>query len=1197
MRDSSRAFFVHDSDTGAAVSRMAKTAPAAHRARAYRGLEIDLVENSGGSEKERKRHPTHLEETPGNQGNPKKKTGKPVEKRAYIVEIDLVENSGGKRLGKGVGDVVGGPHGQPAPALEESVVRKEKQILAFLRGVLEKDPATEWRYLREEGKVATLTLAWRHLESRFGRKKQDSIALRRLLDIEWKEDDTVHSRHDRIRRRAREALERPDAPLVKDVFIGARRPLKLRIRVEDAEPKTLDEAYTVAKRVIDTMRRAQRACERDQLRCKSGHSRSHLDDVASSSASESTLSEADSPHRRHHTREAPSRTKEKVPQAKTQTKPSSVDPAIEAVTAALARMTLPIQQWMEQIHTQAQDIDQLRQALCYLVEQERHCQQRTRFNREGEGGVICFNCGEAGHLSLECTKPHAAQPNPSTGTGVVGDPQSLLFSATEIGSHDLTLAAREHEDPVGMVTDEKSIEGDSFAVKRKLRELLNEAEVVLRLPAKRGRRPARSIEFDLTPETIPTPISAANPPGVQEELDCVLRDPESEQLSSEHPARPRPRERPSERITPLRINDGETFDIIAQIRKLTVTMPLMRFLENSPSEHRWFLHLLQKERRGPPAIPAADYLEPNPPVAVTLFSAEDVISAYTRTEEIRRSCVDAYGTTHGATTPVLVVTVNDVPALAGVDDGSDGSFVHPNFVQAGRPPVDTATRKTYRGMEGGEVRTAGTVSVTLRVGFEGQTLRQLPLFEGAWKLEAMSTIAYGWGHLPRGWPLQLQQLRDAMAWNLYPYVNWGAIVRDAFAFCLCLLHCFCRRRQLLTMPSPRRRRRKGATPLPLSPHVTATRAAPPQTAMAPSNPSNSAVRSAASSPAPVDPAAVPIPPSPSLDARMDLPPLRVPLFIPEQAAPDATPAATPAATAAPSARIGLEASCQNPASAPAVDALLRQQKLAGLAEWRASIVARVGVERYLRFARRAPHRDGCLVPCVEPLPVASPGEPRPHGCSTRGPIDDRSPVDRNRAYSVAFAPRSVVIVLRRTAAAAADDRPPRRLKARPNRRLPIRRRIARRPRPPAVSLVVLRRPAFPVSSLTAAESACLPCGTMHSSVEVDGSRGSSASFPKLELSGTFTEAQKLAELRNNVVPELCSFLNWDMERHRPLSTLQEDLDVLANLYASSYALNQTQIFASKVAQLRQEPAESMAAYLAKANALCIEYAAESNLRP
>ncbi|KAG5457796.1 MAG: hypothetical protein BJ554DRAFT_2103, partial [Olpidium bornovanus] len=146
------------------------------------------------------------------------------------------------------------------------------------------------------------------------------------------------------------------------------------------------------------------------------------------------------------------------------------------------------------------------------------------------------------------------------------------------------------------------------------------------------------------------------------------------------------------------------------------------------------------------------------------------------------------------------------------------------------------------------------------------------------------------------------------------------------------------------MPSPRRRRRKGTTPLPLSPHITATRTALPPTAIAPSNPSNSAVRSAASSPAlvaasssaPVDPATVPIPPSPSFDARITLPPLRVPLFIPEQTAPDATSAATPAAPAASSARV------ENPASAPAIDVLLRQQKLAGLAEWHASIVARVG---------------------------------------------------------------------------------------------------------------------------------------------------------------------------------------------------------------------------------------------------------------
>ncbi|KAG5456256.1 MAG: hypothetical protein BJ554DRAFT_4050, partial [Olpidium bornovanus] len=76
---------------------------------------------------------------------------------------------------------------------------------------------------------------------------------------------------------------------------------------------------------------------------------------------------------------------------------------------------------------------------------------------------------------------------------------------------------------------------------------------------------------------------------------------------------------------------------------------------------------------------------------------------------------------------------------------------------------------------------------------------------------------------------------------------------------------------------------------------------------------------------------------------MELPPLRVPLFILEQPAPAATPVATPtAAPAASSARVRLEASCHNPANTPAVDALLRQQKLAGLAGWRASIVARVG---------------------------------------------------------------------------------------------------------------------------------------------------------------------------------------------------------------------------------------------------------------
>ncbi|KAG5457294.1 MAG: hypothetical protein BJ554DRAFT_2735, partial [Olpidium bornovanus] len=141
----------------------------------------------------------------------------------------------------------------------------------------------------------------------------------------------------------------------------------------------------------------------------------------------------------------------------------------------------------------------------------------------------------------------------------------------------------------------------------------------------------------------------------------------------------------------------------------------------------------------------------------------------------------------------------------------------------------------------------------------------------------------------------------------------------------------------LTMPSPRRRRCRGKTPQPLSPHMEATSAA---AASATTAPSPCVVRLPTSSPAPVDcanvdPATIPIPPSPSLDARMDLPPLRVPLFVPE---PDTQ--ASAATAAASSAGVELEASHHNPANVP--DAVLRQQKLAGLAEWRTSIVARVG---------------------------------------------------------------------------------------------------------------------------------------------------------------------------------------------------------------------------------------------------------------
>ncbi|KAG5459521.1 MAG: hypothetical protein BJ554DRAFT_67 [Olpidium bornovanus] len=368
-----------------------------------------------------------------------------------------------------------------------------------------------------------------------------------------------------------------------------------------------------------------------------------------------------------------------------------------------------------------------------------------------------------------------------------------------------------------------------------------------------------------------------------------------------------------------------------------------------------------------------------------------------------------------------------------------------------------------------------------------------------------------------------------------------------------------------TVPPPR------ATPLPLSPHVTATRTAPSPTAIAPSNSSNFAVRLAASSPAPVDPAAVPIPPSPSLDARMDLPPLRVPLFITRTGRARRH-----------SHRHAHHASrfvrpCRTREEPPIPGFCPSRRCSPLLAEWRASIVARVGAVTAAALltdvdaARSAIVDDPSIL--LQELSVtcaslderlfemaASYREPRLHGCSTRGPIDDRSPVDRNRAYSVAFAPRLV--------SSSFFDEPP------PPTIVLLDRKLVR--------IVVFR---FGGGLLTVPD---LPPSLWWCCQRF---------LSELELSGTFTEAQKLAELHNNVVPELCSFLNWDMERHRPLSTLQEVLDVLANLYASSYALNPKQIFASKVAQLRQEPAESMAAYLVKANALCIEYAAESNVRP
>ncbi|KAG5455793.1 MAG: hypothetical protein BJ554DRAFT_4672, partial [Olpidium bornovanus] len=318
---------------------------------------------------------------------------------------------------------------------------------------------------------------------------------------------------------------------------------------------------------------------------------------------------------------------------------------------------------------------------------------------------------------------------------------------------------------------------------------------------------------------------------------------------------------------------------------------------------------------------------------------------------------------------------------------------------------------------------------------------------------------------------------------------------------------------------------------------------------------NSAVCSAASSPAPVaasssapvDPAAVPIPPSPSLDARMDLQPLRVPLFISEQAAPDATPAATPAAPAASSARVGLEARRQNPASAPAGNALLRQQKLAGLAEWRASIVARVGAvtaaalltnvdaalpaivgdrsislqelsvtctsldERLIEMAAsyRAPSRSLSLLQASLDRTAARLADPsttvRPSTATAR--IPSHSPPARSRHRSSTNRRRrrrrsffsSTESSSESSSSDLEEDRSP----------SPISRHPSGGAALTGVSRVVPHGRRVRMSPVW---DNALQCG--------GGWIAWKQRFlSELELSGTFTEAQKLAELRNNVVPE------------------------------------------------------------------------------
>ncbi|KAG5457570.1 MAG: hypothetical protein BJ554DRAFT_2378, partial [Olpidium bornovanus] len=248
---------------------------------------------------------------------------------------------------------------------------------------------------------------------------------------------------------------------------------------------------------------------------------------------------------------------------------------------------------------------------------------------------------------------------------------------------------------------------------------------------------------------------------------------------------------------------------------------------------------------------------------------------------------------------------------------------------------------------------------------------------------------------------------------------------------------------------------------------------------------------------------------------MDLPTLCVPLFVPE---PD-TQAAAAATAAASSVSVGLEASHHNPANAP--DAVLRQQKLAGLAEWLPSIVAHVGAATAATI----------LVDVDTDFPAII------DDLVTCGALDKRL-IEMAATYC---APNRSLSLLQ-----ASLDGMATRL-ASPSTLSPHH----QAEESTGVSGVVPHG-----FSMTPVWNNALQCG--------GGWIAWKQRFlSELELLGTFTEAQKLAELHNNVVPELCSFLNWDMECHHPLSTLQEGLDVFANLYASSYALNPKQIFASK----------------------------------
>ncbi|KAG5460478.1 MAG: hypothetical protein BJ554DRAFT_7469 [Olpidium bornovanus] len=256
----------------------------------------------------------------------------------------------------------------------------------------------------------------------------------------------------------------------------------------------------------------------------------------------------------------------------------------------------------------------------------------------------------------------------------------------------------------------------------------------------------------------------------------------------------------------------------------------------------------------------------------------------------------------------------------------------------------------------------------------------------------------------------------------------------------------------------------------LSPHMEATSAA---AASARTAPSPCVVRLPTSSPAPVDcanidPATIPIPLSPSLDAPMDLPPLRVPLFVPE---PDTQATVATTTAAASSARVGLKDSHHNTANAP--DASFVSRSLLDLMS---------GALQLLRVL--------VLPPLPQFLSTLTP--------VTCGTLDEQL-IEMAATYR---APNRSLSPLQ-----ASVDRTAARL-ASPS--TPLHHRTGEST---GVSHVV---PHGCHVRMTPVWDNAFQCGG-------DWIAWKQRFLSELKLSGTFTEAQKLAELRNNASPSCAVF--------------------------------------------------------------------------